>query len=657
MALLILIMAHKYTRLLILLVSIHTAPALLAQDNLADLKDEPQVKELRLQAAIKAAQLELDAIDAKAVEAKLRAEVTQAELAASLAGHQATIATKEKSIRESLFGATVSPLDGTIEAKSKAEAYVIASQQLDRLGREIAAELRSRCPLSKGSNVFLVGGEPDENLGSMIRSYDVVTKRIGAVSSGLTKRTNDISSFILHAQNRRPVASAESSAKSFTDGGIGALSAPSLIQAGLSLATLFRTNRDFSSVEMSFEDSALVAAVADHLIGYPPPENVSDHYSGKADGGKSVKILPRLNVYSSMISVGESTLLKDYSGLYSSQILLEVELTKLADLENKLKKDKADVTKKIADYEAVIKAGKAAAVKVKEAVEAVSTLEKKEDALKAATNTASKKANEAKEANETAVQAAKDAAAEKNPVEKKTKQQEAENAKTVAEEKEKAADEAKNAAKALSNEVKAAKADVEKTSKEAKTAKEAADEKAEEAGTTLADVKLALENGQLQLAKTGDDLTLLAVHRANAAKSTAASTAELSQFAAGTVDETSMADLLKAEYLRNSWSKAGSYVVFVDINLVGGTNLTSRNLLTNSLRVGGGVSASYHALNSECQTVAAGTVYGYSGFYKVPTKSRGPLPSSMDEPEHAGEYPQKEKSNRRKRLGHPARRR
>ncbi|BCX48618.1 hypothetical protein HAHE_25260 [Haloferula helveola] len=174
------------------------------QDDLSDLNDDPAVRELRLKAAVQAAQLQLESVQAQAAEAKLRAAVAQAELAAALAGHQATIAGKEKNIREVLFGETVKPVDGTIEANSKAEAYVIASQQIDRLGREIAAELRARCPLAQGNRVYLLEGEPDAGLGAMIRSYDVIAQRLRSVSLGVQKQTADLSKFIRDSEGRRP---------------------------------------------------------------------------------------------------------------------------------------------------------------------------------------------------------------------------------------------------------------------------------------------------------------------------------------------------------------------------------------------------------------------------------------------------------------------
>lgn len=209
------------------------SPAVFAQDDFADLKDEPTVKDLRLKAAELAAQMQLDAIQAQVAESKLRAATTQAALEASLIEHQATVATKEEAIREALFGATVEPVEGTITTTSKAEAYVLASQQIDRLGREIAAELRLRSPLMKGDRVFLVGGEPEATLGTRISSYKVIMERLGSVIFSVRTQKTEVANFIQASQGRRP-------SSTLSSGGLGplsigpasALSVPSMVQAG-----------------------------------------------------------------------------------------------------------------------------------------------------------------------------------------------------------------------------------------------------------------------------------------------------------------------------------------------------------------------------------------------------------------------------------------
>lgn len=362
----------------------------------------------------------------------------------------------------------------------------------------------------------------------------------------------------------------------------------------MSLAALFRTDRAFSDVATEFGDSALIAAVADHLIGYPPPKTSARQ--------PPVETSPWLNVHTSTMTTNPSAMVSQYSVLNREQVRLNAEITNLAEHEIHLKNDKVNLTKRNEDLGKVVEARNAADTKGKEA--------------EAAKATADQKAKEAAEATE--------------PADKEKKTKEAAMAKETAENK----------------------------AKEAKEAKSAAEKKAKDINTTLDDLNLDLENLRMQFQTTEGDLSQILVHRANAAKVTAVSDTEIKQFATGTIDGSKAADLLQAEYLNTALVQKGSYLVFLHINLASGTNLTHRNILTNSLRVSGGASASYHALNSNCQTVAAGTVYSYSGFYKVPTTSRGYLPSSSMEPEHGEQFPQEWNGQGKSRIrtGHPGRR-
>lgn len=585
-------MSANFSITLVTILASCSAPSLFAEDSFADLNNDPAVKEIRTKAAVQAAQLQLDTIQAQAAEAKLRAAVAQAELEASLVEQQSNVATKEKAIREALFGATVAPVEGTIEATSKAESYVIVSQQLDQMGRQVAAELRSRCSLKEGDRIFLLGGEPEATLGTRISSYKVVMARLISLISAVQTQKTKLNDFIQESRKRRPESIPWSGPMSA--GEVAGLSGATLLQSGLSLAALFRTDREFTDVAMTFQNSALIAAVADHLIGYPAPEAIA--------GRPEVKTLPRLQVHSSTMTNNSSAMVSRYSFLHSEQIALNAAVTNLALHETLLKSDKANLTKRIDVLGKVVEAKESADTKAKEA--------------EAAKMTADQKAKEAAEATE--------------PADKEKKSKEAAIAKEAA----------------------------DKKAKEASDAMAAAERKAKDAETSLTELidEINKVKGQLQTAE--NDLIDLPTHRANAARETAATEAELKQFASGTIDGSKAPDLIQAEYLSTALAGSGSYLVFLNINLASGTNLTHRNILTNSLRVGGGVSASYHALDNKCRTVSAGTVYGYSGFYKVPTTSRGHLPMSSEEPEYREQFPHEGNGqvNKPRKLGHPGRR-
>ncbi len=497
---------NKYSKFALLLLASHSVQ-MSSADDLSDLNSDPAVKELRLKAAIQAAQIQLEAVQAQAAEAKLRAAVTQAELAASLAGHQSTVATKEKEVRESLFGETVAPVEGTITATSKAEAIVIASQQLDTLAREIAAELRSRCALAQGNRVFLLGGQPDATIGNRIRSYKAIMVRLQSISNAVSSRANDLNTFIRESDARRKPPEMGPARLGTLSGGsspLSALSAPSMLQAGLSLAALFRTDRNFSDTATSFEDSALVASVAHHLIGYPPPE--------AEPGQVPPATLPNVAVFSSTMSTGASALIGRLSDLQTSQVNIDTELTRLAAHEALLKDDVANIKKKIEVLEGV--------AKLVDASEA--------------------KAREAKAAQEEAARLAKLAADETVASEK--------------EKKEKAASEARVAAEAKA--------------KEATEANSAATRAANDAKTTVQAYEGVLEQLRALLQTIERDVALVAVHRANATKASAAAEAEIKQFASGTIDGAKVSDLMEAEYLGTALARPGSYVVFLKINLM-----------------------------------------------------------------------------------------
>jgi DNA-binding transcriptional MerR regulator len=73
--------------------------------------------------------------------------------------------------------------------------------------------------------------------------------------------------------------------------------------------------------------------------------------------------------------------------------------------------------------------------------------------------------------------------------------------------------------------------------------------------------------------------------------------------------------------------QTGRMILFVNVNNVAGTNFTKQSLLSNSFQTGAGVSVSYSAIGPGFSTIAADTIYGYKGFYRVKDRNAGEIPS------------------------------
>lgn len=126
----------------------------------------------------------------------------------------------------------------------------------------------------------------------------------------------------------------------------------------------------------------------------------------------------------------------------------------------------------------------------------------------------------------------------------------------------------------------------------------------------------------------------------------------LKAIVAGTIGGVKLEDLMKAGAIQSRLA-GESYLVFVHVNSTAGTNLARQTILTNSFRVAGGASVSYHAVRKDFSTVAAATYYDYDGFFKVSDRSIGGLPGNL--PNNEPIVPAREP--RRKNLfGHPNRR-
>lgn len=484
-------------------------------------------------------QAALDATKTTAGEAAKQA----VEFKKDLATMEATIATQQKAEREAIFGATLTPREGTITANSTAEAMIVAQARLEEIAQAIAREMSTLVGDSPRRIYVISGFLPGDLKGArstrllVIRDLEVLTSSEPAGLGGLIKKMQAARADSPEEQrakildsNKQDAYYPDSPAEKNTSGiaSAGIVDAAGVLQSALSLLALTRVNRTFSGVILTADNNAFLSTTVAklHEAGIP------DIQLGLETGDGSQGLMQKLFILDQLISSA------------GFELAETAKVTKERDAETA--KDKEG-----------LEARKLAVAELSRLIEELAN----------------------------------------NPNPPPGRRE------------------------ALENQRAAAEVDIGKYKLRIK-AREAYLKK-------LAAVKEDMD----KLVKRGSDY--------------------LTSLEKGKIMGVDVGRMLDVEDYERSL-QTGRMILFVNVNNVAGTNFTKQSLLTNSFQAGAGVSVSYTAIGSGFRTIAADTIFGYKGFYRVKDQNAGEIPSHPSIRAAEASVQQKSEPTRRKLIGGPA---
>lgn len=178
---------------------------------------------------------------------------------------EAAMATQGKTEREAIFGATVTPKDGSISTNSTAEAMVVAQARLGITAKAIAAQVTAH---TNGKDVFLFSGFPPRDLQAARSTKTLVSTELSTIVSGRTGVTDGLTKLTikLNGIRKAPPGTATPVVRPMVFGS-SLLGGIDVVQSGLSLLALTRVNRVFSGVALTPDNNAFLATMVAGLKG------------------------------------------------------------------------------------------------------------------------------------------------------------------------------------------------------------------------------------------------------------------------------------------------------------------------------------------------------------------------------------------------------
>lgn len=614
-----------------------------------DFSNDPVVKELLRQAAIQEAENKLAAAKTSELDVLNQYATLQADMATA----EATVAEKNKAADEAVYGSRLSPLPGTVTTNSTAEAMVIVNDQMNQIALQIAKDMVG-LNIARGAQVTLIPGDAGTSLQAGMRAYEQVVSELALAAQALTEPPKKVEPKKAEAEKKAvdpnkppepvvpqpdttqpnptqpdktpmaeksPLAAVEGVvqdelAKSDVTGSMksfGLDGAASAIQAGLSFAALARVNRAYSGVEVKVDDMALISALAGHLTTprLKVTRTITESSKTPVESVGQTVTEMRANPFDRVYSIG----------LIGGSEELVKRINELAGVVARAKSALSELDAREKEYSGKVTAAEKA---VAEMEKHYATLNEKYLILDATVTYY-----------ERIVNGGGTPGGPPEPEEEKPAGEKPEEGKA----------EVKQENPAL---------ELEK----AKRLRDDAKTPWDEARTERDNAKKKLEKAQVDLGTFQGEYK-----KAKAKVVTPLAKAEeyLKAIAAGSIGGVKLEDLMKAGAIKSRLGKftpegkwenlRGRYLAFVHVNSTAGTNLARQTLLTNSFRVAGGASVSFHLIRHDFSTVTARTYYDYDGFYRVKDRVVGTLPGNL--PQDEGLQAEPEPPQRRKPMGHP----
>ena len=181
---------------------------------------------------------------------------------------QLKIAEDEKKMRETTFGPTLAPRDGSISVTgNKAEAATIAHHQMSLIAQAMARKVKAGVsPGARTASVLLLAGSPDAELLAATRGYIVVKQDLDSIAAILDSATRDWNEDRESADTWLTPPSVEPQA---LGGGLDILTSASpytaVLNSALSSLALLRVDRVFTAVEITEDNDAFVAMLGNSL--------------------------------------------------------------------------------------------------------------------------------------------------------------------------------------------------------------------------------------------------------------------------------------------------------------------------------------------------------------------------------------------------------
>lgn len=542
-------------------------------------------------------QAQIVAEDPKITELKKAAELLEQQKL--IVASQLKIAQDEKTMRESMFGATLAPREGEISvSNAKAEVMVITQQQMSLIARSMALNMKDGIT-EEGRNkrVLLLSGSPGAELIAAARGYLAVKSDIDSLERGIAAA---IKGWEGGPRNMADgwLAPPPSVARPMMMGGAGAgdiLSSlnpyAAILNTSLSTLALLRVDREFTGVDAPENNEAFLSLLGDAMRREGTFNKIS---MGWLDSSTESEL------FSALIKLDQGRVAGKYA---AAEIESRVAVANKIIEGFKSRKPVLEKTAVDSEKEKLTSEEKKKAENTKLVETNATIAETRKELLSLEEN---KKAESAKldEIN-AAIAGAKKA---DPPLEEKKKEQQAKLA-----------------------EINSSIATAKKQLTALEEKKEAHEAKFLEFDTSIALATKALEDALEEIkyiVDYSDRLNKFFIvvnpHSAKLNPLLSRADAYFTEVAQQKLLGFPLNDLLKAERLKQT----PGYILFAQVNFSDGTNLTRRTLLTNSFRAAGAISVSCQILDRDGRHIYSVTDYDYR-YYKSNDSSYGDVPTSL----------------------------